>query len=359
MVGSAGSISAAGATVTAGSGGAATAGNGSGGSVAGMPSGGTSASGSGGAAAGAPGTAGTGVGAGGSSPNVKGGASAAAICPMGMTYGNPLEGMSSVTSISAPTTGDVTYFAFIEGPMWVASLGKLFFSDIASSPEERIWVLTPPSTTPEIFLDASGSNGLALDSEDQLVYADQRNRRLARVDPASTAPVPMEYLPGDGTYKPNDLILRSDGNIYFTDPQSGLYRVSPSRVLSPVIKDVRAPNGVVLSPDETKLYVGDVQNRSITVFTLAADGAIMGSGTLFTETVGRTVDGMAVDCAGNVYAGTGTGVEVFSPASEALGTIPTGESSNATFGGMDRKTLYVTSRSVLKAVTLAVPGLPN
>jgi gluconolactonase len=123
---------------------------------------------------------------------------------------------------------------------------------------------------------------------------------------------------------------------------------------------VNAPNGIVLSPDERTLYVGDVQNREIRSFDLAADGVVdTASATLFATTQGSTLDGMAVDCAGNVYAGTANGVEVFSPSGDALGVVPTGESSNATFGGSDRRTLYVTSRSVLKAVTLAVPGLPD
>ena len=72
-----------------------------------------------------------------------------------------------------------------------------------------------------------------------------------------------------------------------------------------------------------------------------------------------TVDGMCVDCAGNLYAGTSNGVEVYSPTGSYVGTVPTGESSNCTFGGADRKTLYVTSRAVLKVVTLNVPGLPD
>ena len=79
----------------------------------------------------------------------------------------------------------------------------------------------------------------------------------------------------------------------------------------------------------------------------------------FATAMRDTVDGMCVDCAGNVYAGTSGGVEVYSPAGAYLGLVPTGESSNCTFGGADRKTMYVTSRSVLKYVTLAVPGLPD
>ena len=104
-----------------------------------------------------------------------GGASAAFVCPVGETYGDPLAGMGSVQEIPAPSP---SYFAFIEGPVWVGSLGALFFSDNASSPDERIWKLVPPSTTPEIFMDPSGSNGLAIDNLDQLVRASTADLRL-------------------------------------------------------------------------------------------------------------------------------------------------------------------------------------
>jgi gluconolactonase len=294
-------------------------------------------------------------------PEVSGGASAAAICEAGASYGDPLEGMGQVIEIGPPTMGDVTYFAFIEGPIWHAGLQTLFFSDNASSPQERIFSLTPPSETPEVFMDESGSNGLALDNDDLLLLADQRNKRIVRVDP-NTAMVIDTVVP-EGDYTPNDLIMRSDDNLYFTDPNSagrGFYRVSPEGQIDGPFKEVGSPNGILLSTDETTLYVGDVQNRTITAFAVAADGSVdAASATLFATTTGNTVDGMATDCAGNLYASTAEGVEVFAPDGSALGSVPTGESSNATFGGTDRKTLYVTSRALLKAVTLGVPGLPN
>ena len=126
--------------------------------------------------------------------------------------------MGQVVEIHAPNMGPMTYFAFLEGPVWVGSLGTLFFSDNASSPEEVIWKLVPPSTTPELFMPNSGSNGLAIDNDDQLVLADQRRRRVVRVDP-ETAMVTDVVVP-EGNHTPNDIIVRSDGNIYFTDPMS-------------------------------------------------------------------------------------------------------------------------------------------
>jgi gluconolactonase len=298
------------------------------------------------------------------SVDVDGGASAAFACPSGVAFGNPLTGMSAITSVTAPQG---MFFAFIEGPMWIGSVNKLFFSDNAGSPE-RIWQISPPFTTPSVFLEGSGSNGLAVDSQDKLLVADQARMRITRVDPA-TAQVSQEIVPS-GTHKPNDLVSRSDGNIYFTDPDTagrGLYRVSPAGQLTgPFLPPAAtngpgAPNGVLLSPDENKLFVGDVQQRFVATFNLLADGAIdLPSGQVFVRTQGNTVDGMAMDCAGNLYAGTSNGIEVYSPQAVLLGTIPTGDSSsNATFGGPDRRTLFVTQRSTLKFVTLAVPGLPD
>ena len=125
------------------------------------------------------------------------------------------------------------------------------------------------------------------------------------------------------------------------------------------MKQVGRPNGLVLSLDENTLYVGDVSNKTITKLAVNADGTIdTASAALFVPaTKSGTVDGMCVDCAGNVYAGTDNGVEVYSATGSYIGTVPTGSSSNCTFGGAERKTLYVTSQKLLKYVTLAVPGL--
>ena len=347
---------------------------GSGGS-AGNGSAGAGNAGAGGAPAGVGGSAGGGFAGDGSigqptpdgpftSLPVNGGASAAFVCPEGVAFGDPLAGMGAVQSVSAPQGSN---FSFIEGPVWIGSRGVLFFSDNAPPGSERIWSIAPPFTTPVEFMPSSGSNGLAVDNEDQLLLADQRDRRVTRVDSGSAA-VLGDVLPS-GNHTPNDLVLRSDENLYFTDPQSGgrgFYRLSPGGELSGPFSQSNtentpgAPNGVVLSPDENTLYVGDVQQRFVSRLALLADGAIdTASAEVFVRTQGDTVDGMAVDCAGNLYVGTRTGVEVYAPDASFLGSIPTGEASNATFGGADRRTLFVTSRSELKFITLGVPGLPD
>ncbi len=200
-----------------------------------------------------------------------------------------------------------------------------------------------------------------MDNDGNIIAADQRNKQISRFDPTSGQKVGTPI--STGSAKPNDLIVRSDDNIYFTDPDSGFYRIAPgsTSIGTPMkLTQSTKPNGAVLSLDESTLYVGDVGGKAIAKYTLAADGSVMGAGSAFVaQTKSDTVDGMCVDCAGNVYAGTANGVEVYSPEGTYIGTVPTGESSNCTFGGADRKTLYVTSRSVIKSVTLGVPGLPD
>jgi gluconolactonase len=276
----------------------------------------------------------------------------------GATYGDPISGIGSVQQIGAPQSD---YFAFIEGPVWISKVGALFFSDNASSPSERIFKVVPPGTSAALFVGTSGSNGLAVDNDNQIVAADQRNRRIVRFD--STSGQSVGTAISTGSAKPNDVLVRSDGTIYFTDPDTGFYQISPAGVLSAAMKPTQGsrPNGIELSLDENTLYVGDVGNKSITKYPVAADGSVTTASvaTFVAQTKSDTVDGMCVDCAGNVYASTSNGVEVYSSAGSYIGTVPTGEASNCTFGGADRKTMYVTSRSVLKYVTLNVPGLPD
>jgi gluconolactonase len=272
-------------------------------------------------------------------------------------YGNPLPSNPTINQISAPNPD---YFAFIEGPVWIASANTLFFSDNASSPWERMWKVAVPGTTPSIFVAQSGSNGLGVDNNDQIIATIQHAPYgIARFNPMTGAMGTKIAT----TAKPNDVIVRSDDNVYFTDPDSGFYRITPSGTVSAAMKFTQGsrPNGIELSTDENTLYVGDVGSSIIVKYTLAADGSVMGNGTMFAmaQSGHQTYDGMCTDCAGNVYVGTSGGVEVWSSTGTFIGTVATGESSNCTFAGADRRTMYVTSRSVLKYVTLNVPGLPD
>ena len=358
--GSAGSSSAAAGQPTAGTG--ATAGQGSAG-AGGMPgSAGGASAGSGGSApnggmagtAGMAGAAGTAGASGSGNVNPGKGASGQAVCTGLSGFVDPTTGIGEVKEIAAPQG---SFFAFIEGPVWVATTKQLLFSDNAGSPE-RIWSFDPMSMMVTKALEDSGSNGLAVDSDDQIIVADQKNRAIYRWDSVTKMKVGANIA--SGSFKPNDVVVRSDGGIYFTDPDSGLYYIAPgTSEAKKASSKVARPNGLVLTLDEQALIVGDVGNQSLSKFELGADGSVVDATTPFGTTMGTTADGMCEDCAGNVYVGTQSGVEIFDPTGKRLGAVPTGESSNCTFGGADRKTLFVTSRATLKHVTMANPGLPD
>ena len=173
---------------------------------------------------------------------------------------------------------------------------------------------------------------------------------------------------------PNDLTVRTDGTIYFTDPDyqiagrtnetgiKGIYRVSPSNVVSVVDSSFNEPNGIALSPDETVLYVADTAANTIRKFTVLSDGSTSGKATFANMT---SPDGDAIDCAGNVYwvsNSTPGKVYVFSPTGTQLGTFSLGagdKPTNIGFGGTDRKTLYIsTSPRKIYSVALNIPGFP-
>ena len=240
----------------------------------------------------------------------------------GATYGNPLAGHGRRRQHRPAHARDSQLFpASSKGRCGSRALGKLFFSD--NSNPERIWVLVP-GMMPTVLEEMSNSNGMALDSDDHLVITDQEQNRITRLDP--TAATPTQVLIAAAGCKPNDVVVRSDGNIYYSAPNqtgTGFYRISPEGAVTGPRTDVTAPNGIVLSPDEKTLYVGDVQNKKIVTFDVAADGSIGATATPFATAMNDTVDGMCVDCAGNLYAGTSNGIEVYSPTGTMIGTVPT------------------------------------
>jgi gluconolactonase len=341
--------------VSGGSGGSPGSGGGGAGQAQGgsAPGAGTNAGGMAGST-GAAGAAGA-AGAGGSGSVTPGkGASGQAVCAGLSGFVDPTTGIGSVKEVAAPQG---SFFAFVEGPVWVATTKQLLFSDNAGSPE-RIWSLDPTNMMLTKAFEDSGSNGLAVDSNDQVIVTDQKNHAIYRWDSATKMKVGGNIA--TGSFKPNDVVVRSDGGIYFSDPDSGLYYIAPgTSEAKKASTKVNRPNGLVLTLDEKALLVGDVGNQSVSKFVLGADGSVIDATTPFGQTMGTTADGMCEDCAGNVYVSTQTGVEIFDSTGKHLGSVPTGEASNCTFGGADRKTMFVTSRALLKVVPMANPGLPD
>ena len=255
-------------------------------------------------------------------------------------------------------------FTFTEGPVWFAASGKLYFTDI---PESRIHELSPPDSV-TVFREPSGeANGLGIDQNGLLVACEHAGRRVSRTLASGTVEVVADDYQGKQLNSPNDVIVKKDGNLYFTDPPyggnpnvlgfQGVFRVDPGGTISLVSDDMTAPNGIALSPDETVLYVTDSQDDFVRRYDVASNGAASNPTKLMDTS--NSPDGMAIDVAGHLYVTTQAGVEVYLPDGTLHGTIPVPEQpANCTFGGAEKKTLYITARTSLYRVDLNLPGLP-
>ncbi len=280
--------------------------------------------------------------------------------------GGSYEGVDPIAGIE-PVALVQGGFSFTEGTVWLPALGVLRFSDI---PESRIHELDPSSDTISVWREPSANtNGNGLAPNGDIFMCEHSGRRVSR-SPAAGAPAPTtvaDAYMGMSFNSPNDVIVRSDGQAYLTDPTYGLmgqqeipwqgvYRVDTSGEVHLVGDEYGQPNGIALSPDETKLYVSDSQDGGLYSYDVATDGST-GARTLLIDA--DPSDGMAVDDAGNLYLTTGAGVEVYRDDGTPWGTIPVPEQpANCTFGGADRKTLFITARTGLYRVVLNVPGLP-
>ncbi|MEV4344519.1 SMP-30/gluconolactonase/LRE family protein [Actinoplanes sp. NPDC049596] len=272
-------------------------------------------------------------------------------------------------------------FAFLEGPVWIDQPGHLLVSDLRPAAGAQqvqpstIHRLTPGAPA-ETFVAASGSNGLALSPDgQQIIGATHDNRGVSafRLSDGARTVVAANFQ-GRAFNSPNDVTVRADGVVYFTDPnfqrgrrsdemrgRTGVFRVVNGQV-GLVDDTVRQPNGIALSPDGRTLYVGAYGENVIYAYAVQPDGST-GARRVFAS-IGSP-DGVTVDCAGNVYwvSHNEGRVHVFTPAGAELGTITAGpEATNAAFGGPERRTLYITAgRSGdygIAAIELGVPGYP-
>ena len=275
-------------------------------------------------------------------------------------------------------------FTFIEGPLWRPSKG-LWFSDVVGnvvrqwSPDGQVTEILRPGGYDGNALPAGGfvgPNGMTSDKDGAVLICQHGNRRIARRDQDGKLTTLVDRFEGKKLNSPNDLVHRSDGSLYFTDPPYGLpkqdddpakelkfngvYRLADGK-LQLLVNDMTRPNGIALSPDEKTLYVAnsDEKKKLWMWYDVAADGSVSG-GRVFadvtTETADGLPDGMKVDQQGNVYATGPGGVWIFSPAGKHLGTIkPTEVPANCGWGD-DGKTLYMTARTGLYRIKLAASG---
>ncbi len=287
------------------------------------------------------------------------------------------------------------YFGLTEGPVWIQQgrTGYLLFSDIGAN---AIYKWTPDSAL-SVFLENSGytgelaaigfqgfmanngrlnignfgSNGVIVDREGRLILCAQGDRAIVRIEKDGKRTTLADRYEGKRLNRPNDLVLKSDGAIYFTDPRAAnnpsMELPTPAVFLIKngavklLLKDYQVPNGLAFSPDEKYLYVNDTQRRLIMRYEVQPDDTIA-NGRVFidmsSDKAPGNPDGMKVDARGNVYCTGPGGVWIMSPEGKHLGTIsvPEPRATNMNFGDADGKMLYITDRRSLARIRLKVQG---
>jgi gluconolactonase len=276
-------------------------------------------------------------------------------------------------------------FLFTEGPIWVPD-GYLLFSDPNSntiyrwSDTDGLSVFRTKSGYTGVDITEygqPGSNGLTLDREDRLTINEHGNRRVTRLEKNGSLTILADRYEGKRLNSPNDLVYRSDGSLYFTDPPfglpkafddprketpfSGVYRWSNGE-LQLLTTDVTGPNGLAFSPDEKYLYVGnwDEKKKIVMRYDVRPDGTLVNGQVFFdmTSAPGEdAIDGLKVDRLGNVYVSGPGGLWILSPAGKHLGTVVGPEHAhNFAWGDADGRTLYLTAQTGLYRIRLNIPG---
>ena len=261
-----------------------------------------------------------------------------------------------------------------EGPVWWKEGGYLLFSDIHNN---RRMKYTPGQGVSVFKEPTNRANGLTRDLQGRLLAAEHDSRRVTRQEADGSITVIANSFQGRRLNRPNDVVVRSDGSIYFTDPfgpaaqeqwdlaHTGVYRVtSDLGTMTLLLDDLVFPNGIAFSPDESILYVTDFRRGLIRSIELLPNGLLAKqTDRVFADLRGSEPggpDGMKVDVAGNVYCGGAGGIYILDPKGNKLGRIVHGHpaTTNIGFGGDDWKTLFFTSRSTLFSVKLKISGIP-
>ncbi|MCY3022893.1 MAG: SMP-30/gluconolactonase/LRE family protein [Planctomycetota bacterium] len=258
---------------------------------------------------------------------------------------------------------------FVEGPVWIAADGGyLVFSDIPAD-ELKKWTAKDGVTT--FRKPSHNANGNSLTPDGLLITCEHSARRVTRTEKDGTVTVLADSYDGKKLNSPNDLVMKSDGTIYFSDPPYGVpkgekkeqpknfvFCLNPkTKELKTVADDFDMPNGLCFSPDEKKLYIADSgKPHHIRVFDVKDDGTLAG-GKVFCVIDPGLPDGIRCDAAGRIFSSAGDGVQIFTPAGALIGKILVPESpANLCFGGDDKKTLFITARKSLYSIALSVAG---
>ncbi len=283
-------------------------------------------------------------------------------------------GLSKLVEPSEPECL-ATGFQFTEGPLWFRD-GSLLFQDIKA---ERTYRLDPDRTVQILREQTGAANGQTFDALGHIVFCEQNGRRVSRMNrDGSEVRTVVETWSGQRLNSPNDIVSRSNGLIYFTDPPygvqpadrslhfQGLYLIDPSMSQSDtpklLVDDFEKPNGLAFSPDEKTLYVCDTARYHVRAFDIDPDGSVItGSSRLFARLDPKTPggpDGMKVDQAGRVYVAVAEGVWVFAPAGQLLGIIALpARPSNLTWCDDDGRGLAITAVDSVYHVRMKVDGI--
>ncbi|MBX6356747.1 MAG: SMP-30/gluconolactonase/LRE family protein [Micromonosporaceae bacterium] len=260
-----------------------------------------------------------------------------------------------------------------EGPAYFPAGRYLVFSDI---PNDRMLRYDETSGAVGVFRAPAGyTNGHTVDRQGRLVSCEQGNRRVTRTEHDGSITVLADRYDGKRFNSPNDVVERSDGSIWFTDPSYGIdsdyeghkapseiggchvYRIAPDTgEVRIVADDFERPNGLAFSLDEQQLYIADTRRKHIRVFDVGPDGTLSG-GKVFATCNAGTFDGLRLDDAGRIWAAAHDGVHCFDPDGTLLGKLLVPEIvANLTFGGPKRNDLYITATSSLYTLRLNVTG---
>jgi gluconolactonase len=261
-----------------------------------------------------------------------------------------------------------------EGPLWWHEGGYLLFSDIHNN---RRMKYVPGTGVSIVQEPTNRGNGLTRDLQGRLIACEHDSRRVTRQELDGSITVIANSFQGRQLNRPNDVVVKSDGCIYFTDPWtspmppqqwdltfSGVYRITPDLgTMTLLVADFVLPNGLAFAPDESVLYINDSRRGHIRAFDLLPNGTLAKqTDRVFTDLRGSepgVPDGMKVDVEGNVYCGGSGGLWIMDSDGKKLGRIVHGApaTTNLGFGGRDWRTLYFTSRNHLGAVKVKVPGV--
>jgi gluconolactonase len=278
---------------------------------------------------------------------------------------------------------------WVEGPVWNRQQGYLLFSDVPNNSIYR-WqedggeslFLKPSGYSGKTPFEGAepGSNGLAFDPAGRLTLAQHGDRRIARLERSGRKTTLVNRYDGKRINSPNDLVFKSNGDLYFTDPPFGLpksfddphkelpfqgvYKFSKDGKLTLLTKDIKAPNGIAFSPDEKKLYVSnaDASNAIWMVYDVKLDGTIANGKILFhattwTKTKPGVPDGIKIDRDGNLFAAGPGGIHVIAPDGTHLGSIETGVPTGNLAWGEDGSTLFITSSRTVYRLKLGTKGV--